>query len=194
MRIDGSMSQVAKRVFLKGTKTDRARVVPISRTMVAALKSQRAMQAADRLAIGAHYVVDASAPVFTTSRVSVLRPKLRRTPLPVSQSCRSCRRHRYTLYVTRRRRLSSAAASTPVPRQRSSAMRTRASPSTSMLTLCKAPRPPRSTSWPSGSIVRRLPVRNDTFSEQGQTNGKDRGAGIEKSPWLRAFNGCGDRI
>ena len=54
------MSQVAKRVFLKGTKTDRARVVPLSSTMVAALKAQRSLQAADRLALGPAYSVDPS--------------------------------------------------------------------------------------------------------------------------------------
>jgi len=43
--------------------------------MVAALKSQRAMQAADRLAIGAHFVVDASAPVFTNEQGERLTPK-----------------------------------------------------------------------------------------------------------------------
>lgn len=75
MRINGSMSQIAKRVFLKGTKTDRARVVPLSRTMVAALKSQRALQAADRLAIGSAYVVEPSAPVFTSEIGERLTPK-----------------------------------------------------------------------------------------------------------------------
>lgn len=75
MRIDGSMSQVAKRVFLKGTKTDRARVVPLSRTMVTALKSQRAQQATDRLANGAQYVMDISAPVFTNELGHRLTPK-----------------------------------------------------------------------------------------------------------------------
>ena len=69
------MSQVAKRVFLKGTKTDRARVVPLSSTMVAALKAQRSLQAADRLALGPAYSVDPSDPIFTNELGERLSPK-----------------------------------------------------------------------------------------------------------------------
>lgn len=73
MRIDGSMSQIANRVFRKGTKTDRARVVPLSVSMVAAFRAQRAMQAADRLLLGPAYVNDGA--VFTNELGERLSPK-----------------------------------------------------------------------------------------------------------------------
>ncbi len=68
MTIAGSLSQTGGRVFVKSTKSDRVRVVPLSVAMVAALRAKRAMQAADRLRLGGAYVTDlasAGAPVFT---------------------------------------------------------------------------------------------------------------------------------
>jgi len=74
MTIEGSMSQTAARVFLKSTKTDRSRTVPLSSSMVAAFRAQRALQAADRLRFGQHYDAEATA-VFTSELGARLTPK-----------------------------------------------------------------------------------------------------------------------
>jgi len=74
MTIAASLSQTAARVFLKTTKTDRRRIVPLSTGMLAAFRAQRAMQAADRLRTGRHYAADANA-VFTDELGQRYSPK-----------------------------------------------------------------------------------------------------------------------
>jgi integrase len=53
--IEASLSQTKAGIALKGTKTDKARSVPLSRPALEALQRQRAMQAADKLRAGALY-------------------------------------------------------------------------------------------------------------------------------------------
>lgn len=65
MTIAGSLSQTGGRIFVKSTKSDRVRVVPLSSSMVAAFRAQRAMQAADCLRLGSAYIVGPALAVFT---------------------------------------------------------------------------------------------------------------------------------
>ncbi|MHB8462841.1 MAG: tyrosine-type recombinase/integrase [Vulcanimicrobiaceae bacterium] len=53
--ISSSLSQTRDGISVKGTKTDRARTIPLSRPALEALSRQRAMQAADRLRAGESY-------------------------------------------------------------------------------------------------------------------------------------------
>ncbi len=50
-----SVSQIKDSVTIKGTKSGRARVVPLSRIAVEALKTQKALQEADKASVGERY-------------------------------------------------------------------------------------------------------------------------------------------
>jgi integrase len=73
-----SLSQTQCGVVLKGTKTGRSRTVPLSRVANDALRSQRALQAAERLANGALYE-NADRAVFTD--------EMGRRVTPMAASC-----------------------------------------------------------------------------------------------------------
>jgi integrase len=60
-----SLSETRDGAVLKGTKTGRGRTVPLSRMAIDALRRQKALQAADRLANGPAYEPDPAGPVFT---------------------------------------------------------------------------------------------------------------------------------
>jgi integrase len=53
--IAASLAQTRTGISLKGTKTDRARTIPLSRAALDALQRQRASQAADKLRVGVLY-------------------------------------------------------------------------------------------------------------------------------------------
>ena len=76
MLIAASMSETSKGVVRKGTKTERERGAELSPPAVAALRAQRAQQAADRLsAAPGIYVEDRERPVFTDERGRRYTPK-----------------------------------------------------------------------------------------------------------------------
>jgi integrase len=74
--INKAMSQIKGRVFVKLTKTDRARIFPhISEALRASFRAQKAQQAADKLRAGERYVSDPAKPIFTDELGNRLSPK-----------------------------------------------------------------------------------------------------------------------
>lgn len=71
--ISKALCQIGGRIFTKGTKTGASRIVPLSRVALGVLRHQRALQAEDRLRVGAEY--EPSAAVFTNPVGARLTPQ-----------------------------------------------------------------------------------------------------------------------
>lgn len=78
LTIRHSLSQTRTGIVLKGTKTGRTRTLPVSRIAHDALRSQRALQARERLASGGSYV---------NSDGAIFADELGRRVTPMAASC-----------------------------------------------------------------------------------------------------------